>query len=359
MSHSLLFIPDISGYTQFVQSTEIEHSQHVIAELLEILINANNRDLKLAEVEGDALFFYLENKVLSQEHLLALSESMFTAFHSHLNLLRTNRICPCNACATAPDLELKIIAHCGDLSFIEVGGSRKPFGQPVIEAHRLLKNHVDSDNYVLITDQLAEGIGLKATYSSKLYQFQHEVEQYDGKDIGYLYSVIDTSNLHLSASSGLGVVEQEGKPRLTFSQDFSVSSESLYEVISNFRYRDKWVDGVDSFEYDPNEVNRIGTEHACVINSANLEFKTITKTGEPGQLIYGEHTTSPAPVDEMFQYFIITPTGEHSSRVDVELYYNARSPIKKLVMRLFGERSLGKSISNSLDKLGTLVGSLD
>ena len=51
MAASLLFIPDISGFTHFVQTTEVEHSQHVIAELLEVLISANTQQLKLAEVE--------------------------------------------------------------------------------------------------------------------------------------------------------------------------------------------------------------------------------------------------------------------------------------------------------------------
>ncbi len=58
MPRSLLFIPDISGFTKFVQTTEVEHSQHVISELLEVLISANTQELKLAEIEGDALFFY-------------------------------------------------------------------------------------------------------------------------------------------------------------------------------------------------------------------------------------------------------------------------------------------------------------
>lgn len=59
---SLLFIPDISGFTEFVQTTDVEHSRYVISQLLEKLIEANTLDLKLAEIEGDALFFYLEKK---------------------------------------------------------------------------------------------------------------------------------------------------------------------------------------------------------------------------------------------------------------------------------------------------------
>ena len=93
MAQSLLFIPDISGFTEFVQSTEAAHSQHVIAELLEVLIQANQLELQLAEIEGDALFFYKENELPSQERLLAQIEHIFTAFYSHLKLLEKNRVC--------------------------------------------------------------------------------------------------------------------------------------------------------------------------------------------------------------------------------------------------------------------------
>jgi len=124
MAKSLLFLPDISGFTEFVQNTEVAHSQHVISELLEVLIQANTQDLQLAEIEGDALFFYKE-EVPSLEKLLAQVETMFTAFYSHLELLKKNRVCPCNACSMAPNLQLKIVAHSGELQFITVQNKRK------------------------------------------------------------------------------------------------------------------------------------------------------------------------------------------------------------------------------------------
>ncbi len=197
MAKSLLFIPDISGFTKFVQTTEVAHSQHVIAELLEILIEANTEELQLAEVEGDALFFYREGKLLSQEKLLAQIETMFTAFTGHLKLLEKNRICPCNACATAPKLELKIVAHCGDIEFLEVQGNRKPFGKQVIEAHRLLKNSVESDNYVLISKELSSDIELPIYYYSKVFRFKQGKDTYDQKEVEYIYSLIDSSKLNI------------------------------------------------------------------------------------------------------------------------------------------------------------------
>jgi len=54
----LLFIPDISGFTRFINETEIDHSRLIIQELLELLINANDVGLEISEIEGDAILFY-------------------------------------------------------------------------------------------------------------------------------------------------------------------------------------------------------------------------------------------------------------------------------------------------------------
>ena len=56
--NGLLFIPDISGFTKFVNETEIEHSRIIIEELLENIINSNKLGLHISEVEGDAILFY-------------------------------------------------------------------------------------------------------------------------------------------------------------------------------------------------------------------------------------------------------------------------------------------------------------
>ena len=55
-SKSLLFVPDITGFTKFVNNTEIDHSQHIISELLENIIDSNQLDLEVSEIEGDAVF---------------------------------------------------------------------------------------------------------------------------------------------------------------------------------------------------------------------------------------------------------------------------------------------------------------
>ncbi len=351
MKKSLLFIPDISGFTKFVQNTEVEHSQHVIAELLEVLIKSNTEDLKLAEVEGDALFFYKEEDIPSQEKLLAQVEAMFTAFYSHLKILKENRICPCTACATAPELQLKIVAHCGELQFIEVQGNRKPFGQQVIEAHRLLKNSIDSDNYALISKDLVNEIGLAHDYTSKLYTFNSGADFYDGLNTEYIFSIINKEELSLKPFLESKTVTVEGSPNLSFVHEFNVPSETLLEYISNLKYRHSWTDNVTKIEYDENEVTKKGSQHTCVINEKHFNFTSVVKEAKKGQLVYGEYSTSPPPVDEIYQFYIIEPVSNEKCILTVEIYWKVKSPFKKLMMSLFVKRLFAKTIKNTLQNL--------
>lgn len=355
MSKSLLFIPDISGYTKFIQSTEIEHAEHVIAEILEILIAANTQDLQLAEIEGDALFFYKEGSVPSKEKLLAQIEIMFTAFHGHLEMLKKNRICTCNACATAPELQLKIVAHVGEIQFIKVQGSRKPFGSSVIEAHRLLKNSIESDNYVVMSKELTSGTNLTADYESNLYHFKDGADEYDGKQLHYLYSEINTKELNLKPFAEPKHVNFERPPNVVLESTIDSSANYLLESITNYKYRGRWVDGVDSFGFNENEVTRLGTEHTCVIGGKELNFITVTKVAKANQIIYGELTLSPPPVDELYNFFIIEKIDDNKSKLRVEIYWKAKSPIKKLLIALVVKKAIQKNTKKSLGKLKKFV----
>jgi hypothetical protein len=52
------------------------------------------------------------------------------------------------------DLSLKIIAHYGPMTEYTIGQFKKLYGEVVVEAHRLLKNSIEGDSYLLLTDSL-------------------------------------------------------------------------------------------------------------------------------------------------------------------------------------------------------------
>ena len=113
---ALIFIPDISGFTQFVTDTEISHSKHIIEELLETIIDANKIRLEISEIEGDAILFYRFGDAPTSTEILDQVRQMFSKFHLHLKKYESHRICNCGACKTANKLTVKFIAHYGDIT---------------------------------------------------------------------------------------------------------------------------------------------------------------------------------------------------------------------------------------------------
>ena len=65
-----ILIPDISGYTEFVSRTEIDHSSHILNRLLETIVAAAGEDYVISEVEGDAVLMYRKGSPPSKKKSL-------------------------------------------------------------------------------------------------------------------------------------------------------------------------------------------------------------------------------------------------------------------------------------------------
>lgn len=153
----LIFIPDISGFTQFVTSVDLIHSQHIIRELLEIILDANEMGLNVSEVEGDAILFYKLGESPDLDVTYKQVEKMFLSFHKQLELYESRRTCHCNACMSIIHLSLKIITHYGEFIEYRIKNFLKLIGKDVIIAHQLLKNDIPQHEYWLITNNLSGG----------------------------------------------------------------------------------------------------------------------------------------------------------------------------------------------------------
>src|SRR5688572_27681693 len=146
-NRGLLFIPDISGFSRFVNEVEIEHSRFIIQQLLDVLINANDSGLEISEIEGDAILFYKFGDPADLESLYKQVEKMFRDFHQYLVAYDNRKICQCRACVSAVDLSLKVITHYGEFTPLHVQQFNKLIGKDVIVAHQLLKNDIPHHEY--------------------------------------------------------------------------------------------------------------------------------------------------------------------------------------------------------------------
>lgn len=315
MAASLIFIPDISGFTQFVNNTEINHAQHIISELLETIIDSNQIGLEVSEIEGDAVLFYKNNNVPSIQEIISQTEKIFISFHEHLLKYETDRLCQCGACSTASGLSIKIIAHAGEIGFTEVKNNRKPFGPTLVEAHRLLKNDVPNNQYLLLSNNL--GLA-ESKIKIDWGDFQSGISKQEVNDISYQYTTL---------APLLRKVKPPPPPPPPFTIDNPITNSIkvdkplyfVFEMLTNLDFRLTWNKGVNELEYDKNRTNRVGTKHRCVFNKGFADFETVkTDVGEDA-LVYGERLES-VPFAKSLTFYYILTGDMNSTNVKVEIH---------------------------------------
>lgn len=164
----LLMLVDISGYTKFMIShdKELRHSQMIIGALLESLMEQVDVPLRVSNVEGDALLLYAimsgNEEVWRRRsgNLVVRILSLFQVFRERLLEIGAYSVCKCDACAEVGDLKLKILVHSGEALLTHVGDFPTLSGVDVITVHRLAKNSVEEDEYVLLTEAAMRDLSL-------------------------------------------------------------------------------------------------------------------------------------------------------------------------------------------------------
>jgi len=185
----LLLIADISGYTDFMLANEksLEHSHIIISELIETILGEVQLPLTLAKLEGDAVFLYAVKEASFAERAEDLGARVLRFFHVFANKvaeLTLSSFCKCGACTNIERLKLKVVVHSGRCAFYQIANLTELSGVDVIVVHRLLKNSVGLNEYVLLTEAAQQDLQLPLTLLSK------GEETYDGIGavLTYVYS---------------------------------------------------------------------------------------------------------------------------------------------------------------------------
>ena len=158
--HAVFFIADISGYTKFIFSNEkeISHSQMVIRELITTLLEEVNLPLQLIRIEGNAIFLYAIKDDSDQsweqvsKDLVINMMTFFRVFSNKVSELTIHKVCNCTACINIEALKLKVIVHSGRAAFYRLNGHQELTGTSPIVIHRLCKNSVEANEYMLFTE---------------------------------------------------------------------------------------------------------------------------------------------------------------------------------------------------------------
>ena len=175
----VMLIADISGYTKFVRLKKISmiHGEEIITQLLETVTSTARHPLKLNKIEGDAVFMCANGDmdlagVIRDVHDQA--RRLMAAFEQKRRELvrQSDGGCPCSACTLVETLGLKIIIHADDILLKTIAGHQELAGEGVILIHRLLKNSIIGENYIMMSWTTAQALDPQVRQ-----QFEVRVEQ--------------------------------------------------------------------------------------------------------------------------------------------------------------------------------------
>ena len=161
----VLLIADISGYTAYLAGVEIDHAQDILADLIGTVVSSLRPAFRLAKLEGDAAFCFAPAEGLDASKLLDTVERCYFSFRRRRRDVRQATTCECNACAKIPTLNLKFVAHAGQVIRQKVAGHEELLGSDVIIVHRLLKNEIVETlgipAYAAFTGKLTVDVGIE------------------------------------------------------------------------------------------------------------------------------------------------------------------------------------------------------
>jgi Protein of unknown function (DUF2652) len=158
-------ITDISGYTEFLTKSELDHAQDALQSLFDVQLANIKHPFVISGFRGDAIFMYVpETNFVEPQALLESLENLYFVFADTLRQMQFNTTCTCRACQNMSNLDLKMVVHYGEYAIQKLGDREELLGADVIVPHRMLKNHVIEhtgiQSYALFSEAAAEALNL-------------------------------------------------------------------------------------------------------------------------------------------------------------------------------------------------------
>ena len=343
----LFFIPDLGGFTKFIAETEIQHSQHIIKELLEILVDADTLGMKVSEFEGDAVLFYRNGAPPSIQQLVQQARKMYLDFHTRLKKFEYARICQCGACAGASGIALKMVAHVGSAGTMQVKKHLKFIGKDIIIAHRLLKNSVTVPEYLLVTQSSLSRI---EDADGHLGSFANGADAYDNLGtIEYHFKSLASYRDEVKVDPPLPAGLKNPRKMTQLTRRIDAPIESVYQRLIDLPGRMDWIEGATRVEMSNDQPNQIGKTHRCVQGDGGIELMTTAvKISDTTMELWETDLKKISAC----RYLLTRAPGD---KVDVALELYVRdNPIVRMIFRVLMEKKLKVFFEKSIANLGKL-----
>jgi hypothetical protein len=342
-----LVIADISGYSAYLATTELEHSPQVLAELLELIVQHLQPPLQLSKIEGDAVFVHArKGTFLRGETLLEVIENTYVAFRDRIKAIERT-MCDCTACRRSPTLDLKFVVHQGRYRMHRVAGNDELVGKDVALAHRLLKNGVGDQTgwrgYALLSLEALRSLGLAPE------GVHRSTERYD-------LGSVDTASLDLDRRyrtlvEARRILIGPEKADVTVARTLAAPPAVAWEWLNDPQRRRRWEDLVVAPQVLPGGRSGIGEVSHCS-RGTDVMVTTVLDL-RPFEYFTVQSSRPPSEAATVTSYRLI-PVEKGRTELQVTVALPGRG-LGKRKARRSTERALGRS----LDELAAAMADAD
>jgi hypothetical protein len=250
-----LLIADVSGYTHFMTSSELDHANPIIQSLLRTLVEQIGAPMHFWKMDGDAVLSYsTAEKFPSGETFLTICENLYNAFTLQRQNIISNTTCPCKACANVSTLDLKIIAHHGAFDEVEMGPIKDISGPDVILVHRMAKSDVRKvtgiSSYALFSEAAAKAMGIEEALTAYSQVFEHF-----GEVPMRVYDLAKAWEKFRASRDRYFLTEEDGI--WTHRHHFNLSAPVVWEAITSPHLKQIWMTDMNGVSVE-NPAHRAG-----------------------------------------------------------------------------------------------------
>jgi hypothetical protein len=324
----LLLITDITGYSKYVNQSELEHAQSSLADLLRLLMDNTRSPLVLSKLEGDAVLSYAPYEgFLQPQTLVEMIESTYLAFRKALELMILNTTCTCAACRNLRDLDLKFFVHCGSFTIQELKQYHELLGNDVNLVHRLTKNHIKEKTgmgaYTAYTQAVIERMGLGQIAENMVphretFADVGEVQLY----VQDMHTVWETRGKELR----MRVEQNNMLAQLEF--DFPYPSALIWQYITDPRFR-AVINGSESQQLVDLFAGRTGIGSAYVCVHGSSRFRQSIVDWEP---LEQYTTTDQVMGSQLLTTLHVVPAGD-GTRLQLRVGLSQAAPMTFVIFK--------------------------
>ena len=294
---------------------ELEHASHIITSFLETIVKHSEEKFEVSEIEGDAVLLYRKGGIGSKQEMLDQCLSIFNAFHYQRKTMQQVVLCHCGACQSIIKLSLKFIAHYGVISEIKVNRFVKASGMDMIIAHRLLKNNIHSDEYILLTESFLKQLNDPSDQSGLTWQSSMEEFPSIGK-VNFQFALLEDQKTKIPDPPTYEMNYPEGNVKF-FELEIKASFKDVFMTLIDMPARIHWMNGLREVKQEDSHAS-VGSIHYFFVDDIIIKISPALVRHEDQEIFYAETwTVEESDIFAVHEFrFRATATGCHlSSRI--------------------------------------------